>query len=103
MDQCSPALARNLDRRAAQVDRKNQRGRRLLRADRTLQALVADLVAARAAAAMTQEDVAVRMRTTKSVVFRLESGVSTRSTLRTIERYAEAVGALIEIRVRTRQ
>jgi predicted transcriptional regulator len=102
MDKCSPALARNLDRLAAQVDRKNQRGRRLLKADRTLQALVADLVAARAAAAMTQEDVAVRMRTTKSAVSRLEGGVCTRPTLSTIERYAEAVGALIEIRVRTR-
>jgi predicted transcriptional regulator len=102
MDKCSPALARNLDRLAAQVDRKNQCGRRLLN-ERTLQALVADLVAARAAAAMTQEDVAVRMRTTKSVVSRLESGVCTRPTLSTIERYAEAVGALIEIRVRTRR
>lgn len=103
MDKCSPALARNLDRLAAHLDRKNQRGRRLLKADRTLQALVADLVAARASAAMTQEDVAVRMRTTKSVVSRLESGVCTRPTLSTIERYAEAVGALIEIRVRTRR
>ena len=103
MDKCSPALARNLGRLAAQVDRKNQRGRRLLEADRTLQALVAELVAARAAAAMTQEDVAMRMRTTKSVVSRLESGVCTRPTLSTIEEYADAVGALVEIRVRIRR
>jgi len=43
--------------------------------------LVGDLVAARTAAGMTQEEVAVRMWTTKSVVSRLESGVCTRPTL----------------------
>ena len=65
--------------------------------------LVADLVAARTAAGMTQEEVAVRMWTTKSVVSRLESGMCTRPTLTTIEKYAVAVGALVEIRVRTRR
>jgi transcriptional regulator with XRE-family HTH domain len=65
-------------------------GRRLVRtADR------------RTAARMTQEEVAARMWTTKSVVSRLESGV--RTTLSTIEKYALAVGALVEIRVRTRR
>ena len=39
-----------------------------LNTDRTLQQLVADLVAARRAAAMPQEEVAARMWTTKSVV-----------------------------------
>jgi predicted transcriptional regulator len=43
------------------------------------------------------------MWTTKSVVSRLESGVRTRPTLSTIEKYALAVGALVEIRVRTRR
>ena len=99
----SPVLARNLDFLTTQDDRKNTRGRRPLKADRTLQVLVADLVAARAAAGMTQEEVAVRMWTTKSVVSRLESGVCTRPTLSTIEKYAMAVGALVEIRVRTRR
>ena len=65
--------------------------------------LVADLVAARTAAGMTQEEVAARMWTTKSVVSRLESGVGTRPTLTTIEKYAVAVGAIVEIRVRTRR
>ena len=65
--------------------------------------LVADLVAARTAAGMTQEEVAVRMWTTKSVVSRLESGVCTRPTLTTFEKYAVAVGAFVEIRVRTRR
>ena len=74
-----------------------------LEADRTLQVLVADLVAARTAAGMTQEEVAARMWTTKSVVSRLESGVRTRPTLSTIEKYVLAVGALVEIRVRTRR
>jgi len=99
----SPVLARNLDFLTTQDDRKNTRGRRPLKADRTLQVLVADLVAARAAAGMTQEEVAVRMWTTKSVVSRLESGVCTRPTLSTIEKYAVEVGALVEIRVRSRR
>ena len=103
MYQRSPVLARNLDLLTTQDDRKNTRGRRPLKADRTLQVLVADLVAARAAAGMTQEEVAVRMWTTKSVVSRLESGVCTRPTLSTIEKYAAAVGALVEIRVRSRR
>ena len=68
--------------------------------DRTLKLLVADLIAARTAACMTQDEVAARMSTTKSVVCRLESGVRTRPTLRTIERYAPAVGVRVEIRVR---
>jgi hypothetical protein len=42
-------------------------------------------------------DVAARMWTKKSVVSRLESGALTRPTLRTIERYALAVGARLEI------
>jgi len=73
-----------------------------LTTDRTLQALVADLVAARVAAGMTQEEVAARMRTTRSVVSRLESGLRTRPTPTTIERYAVAVGAAVEIRVQIR-
>jgi ribosome-binding protein aMBF1 (putative translation factor) len=67
--------------------------------DHTLQLLVADLVAARTAAGMAQDEVAAKMWTTKSAVCRLESGVRTRPTLRTIERYALAVGARVEIRI----
>jgi hypothetical protein len=36
-------------------------------------------------------------------VSRLESGGCTRPTLSTIEKYADAVGALVEIRVRIRR
>ena len=99
----SPVLAGNLDLLVTQDGRKNTRGRRALKADRTLQVLVTDLVAARAAAGMTQEEAAARMGTTKSVVSRLESGVCTRPTLSTLEKYALAVGALVEIRVRRRR
>ncbi|MEP7275827.1 MAG: helix-turn-helix transcriptional regulator [Betaproteobacteria bacterium] len=95
----SRILAQNLTS-LAEATREDRRSRTLA-ADRTLQALVADLVAARAAVCMTQGEVAARMGTTKSVVSRLESGTRTRPTLRSIERYALAVGASVEIRVRT--
>lgn len=95
----SRVLANNLA--ALANGRRGKRRSRTLAADRTLQALVADLVAARMAAGMTQEDVAARMSTTKSVISRLEGGLRTRPTLGTIEKYALAVGARLEIRVRT--
>jgi ribosome-binding protein aMBF1 (putative translation factor) len=96
----SQVLARNL---ASVTGERRKRRARALKTDRTLQLLVADPVAARRAAAMTQEEVAARMWTTKRVVSRLESGVCTRPTLSTIENYADAVGALVEIRVRIRR
>ena len=96
----SQVLPRNL----ASVTGERKKGRaRALRPDRTLQLLVADLVAARTAAGMPQEAVAARMRTTRSVVSRLESGVCTSPTLSTIENHAIAVGVLVEIRVRIRR
>ena len=102
MDPQGRALARNIEQLVSRGGREARRGRALA-ADRTLQVLVADLVAARAAAGMTQQDVADRMPSTKSVVSRLEGGVRTRPTLTTIEKYARAVGAIVEIRVRTRR
>ena len=84
----------------AEAKPKSRRSRSLA-GDRTLQVLVADLVAARIAVCMTQGDVAARMGTTASAISRLESGCCTRPTLRTMERYARAVGASVEIRVRT--
>lgn len=79
----SQVLASNL---ALVTKGRKKRHTQALTTDPILQALVADLVAARTAAGMTQEDVAARMWTTKSVVSRLESGVRTRPTLSTIER-----------------
>ncbi len=96
----SQVLASNV---ASLSEGHKKRLTRALTTDRTLQALVADLVAARIAAGMTQEEVAARMWTTRSVVSRLESGVRTRPTLTTIERYAVAVGATVDIRVRIRR
>jgi ribosome-binding protein aMBF1 (putative translation factor) len=100
MDEPSQILASNL---ASLTDGRMKRHTRALTTDRTLQALVADLVAARVAAGMTQQEVAARMWTTRSVVSRLESGAHTRPTLTTIERYAVAVCATVEIHVRIRR
>jgi transcriptional regulator with XRE-family HTH domain len=72
--------------------RKSRRRRPALLKDPTLQTLLSDLVAARTAAGMTQQDVALRMWTTTSAISRLESGRYARPTLDTIEKYAMAVG-----------
>ena len=80
--------------------RHHRRGQRALIRDRILRVPVADLVAARTAAGMTQQEVAMRTWTTKSAVSRLASGRYARPTLDTVERYALAVGARVEIRVR---
>lgn len=101
MQPCSQILASNLA--VLSEARRKDNPARTFKSDRTLQVLVADLVAARTAAGMTQQDVAAKMWTTKSVVSRLESGAHTRPTLATIEKYAMAVGAIVEIRVRTRR
>jgi ribosome-binding protein aMBF1 (putative translation factor) len=98
MGEFDRVLARNVEQLIAGGGRRAGRGRATA-ADSTLRVLVADLVAARAAAGMTQQDVADRMPSTKSVVSRLESGMRTRPTLTTIERYAQAAGAVVEIRI----
>ena len=98
MDERSRILARNLA--VLNQGRPTANLARMLKSDRTLQALVADLVAARRTVGMTHH-VAARMRTTKSTISRLESGRCTRPTLRTVQRYALAVGASVEIRVLT--
>ncbi len=54
------------------------------------------LIAARARAGLTQEQVAERMRTTQTVIARLESGRNKPST-RTLERFAEATGSRLRI------
>ena len=100
MHETSKILASNLE---SLTEGRKKRRTRALTTDRTWQALAADLVAARVATGMTQEEVAARMWTTRSVVSRLESGVCTRPTLTTLERYSVAVGATIETRVRIRR
>lgn len=57
-----------------------------------------ELIAARARAGMTQDEVARRMGTSQSVVARLEGGQRLPS-LRSVQRYAEAVGARAVLRI----
>ena len=59
-------------------------------------ALAAAVAEARGRAGLTQEQVAQRMHTTQSNIARLEAGRTTPST-RTLERFAEAVGARLKI------
>ena len=68
-------------------------------ADRELHRLTRQLVTARIRAGLTQEQVALRLRTTKSAVSRLERGLLHRPTLTTIENYALVVGCRVEIRL----
>jgi hypothetical protein len=100
MDERHRLLARNLATLArCEKERKRPRPRT---ADHTLQALLAERVRAHGrrhdAAASRRKNVDHCKR-----VSRLERGLRTRPTLRTIESYAQAVGAHVEIRVRTRR
>lgn len=62
------------------------------------QRLVAELVDARRESGLTQTEVAARMRTSQSMVARVEAGdVDVR--LSTLERYAAAVGCRIDWRL----
>ena len=61
-------------------------------------AIARELIAARARAGLSQSEVAQRMGTTQSVVARLESGKRPPS-LRTVQRYAQAVGARAVVRI----
>ena len=55
------------------------------------------LINARSRAGLSQSDVAARMGTSQPAVARLESG--RKPTLKALERYAEAVGVKVEIRL----
>ena len=57
--------------------------------------LARKLIEARAKAGLSQSDVAERMGTSQPTVARLESGH--KPSLKTLERYAEAVGMIVEI------
>jgi DNA-binding XRE family transcriptional regulator len=60
-----------------------------------------ELVAARSRAGLTQEQVAERMSTTQRTVARLESGKRLPS-LRSMQRYAQAVGARAVLRLESK-
>ena len=61
--------------------------------------LVRELMAARAKAGLTQEQVAESMGTTKSAVSRLEAVGKHSPSVNTLKRYARAVGCDVEIRL----
>jgi ribosome-binding protein aMBF1 (putative translation factor) len=61
-------------------------------------ALALALIRAREKAGLTQAQVARRMKTTQSVVARIESAQNP-PNLKTLERYAEAVGRRIEVKL----
>ncbi|MHB8869089.1 MAG: helix-turn-helix transcriptional regulator [Thermoleophilia bacterium] len=61
--------------------------------------LLRELLAARAQAGLTQEEVAASMGTTKSAVSRLEGGGRHSPSVKTLKRYAKAVGCEVEIRL----
>lgn len=63
-------------------------------------AIARELIAARARAGMSQGEVAQRMGTTQSVVARLESGKRPPS-MRTVQRFAQAVGGHLVLRIET--
>ena len=60
--------------------------------------LARELIAARMRAGLTQGDVAALMGTTQSVVARIESGRGTPS-MRTVQRFANALGARAVVRM----
>jgi transcriptional regulator with XRE-family HTH domain len=61
-------------------------------------AIARALIEARTRAGLTQADVAQRMGTTQSAVARMESGRALPS-LRTVERFAQAVGGKLRLRI----
>ncbi len=61
--------------------------------------IASQMLAARTRAGLTQDAVASRMGTTKSVVSRLESAGKHAPSLASLKRYAEAVGCKLEIRL----
>jgi len=60
-------------------------------------ALAQSMIEARNRAGLTQSEVARRIKTSQSVVARLESGASMPST-RTLQRFAKATGSRLSIR-----
>ena len=63
-------------------------------------ALLDEFLKARAAAGITQAEVAVRIGTTQSAVARLESGSGKHSpSLATLQKYAHALGCRLELRL----
>lgn len=86
-------------RRLSRAEREERDWRRR-KSDPLLDSLTRQLIDARHRARLTQQDVADRMRTTRSAISRLESGLDHRPGLTTLESYALVVGCRIEIVLR---
>ncbi|WP_228980376.1 helix-turn-helix domain-containing protein [Paraburkholderia gardini] len=61
-------------------------------------AVARELVSARVRAGLTQEQLAEKMQTTQSIIARMESG-HTLPSMRTLSRYAEAMGSRAVVRL----
>lgn len=61
--------------------------------------LVHEMLSARSKAGLTQETVATLMDTTKSAISRLESAGKHAPSLKTLKKYAQAVGCNLEIKL----
>lgn len=83
-------------RRRILSDQERTRRQRL---DRTLYRLLQQMRCARIRAGWSQQDIAKELRTTRSAISRLESGLSSRPTLTTIENYALVLGYQVEVRL----
>jgi ribosome-binding protein aMBF1 (putative translation factor) len=57
-----------------------------------------ELIKARSKAGLTQQEVAIRMGTTQSVIARLESGTMLPS-VKTLNKFAQATGKLLELHI----
>lgn len=57
-----------------------------------------ELISARTRSGLSQSEIAGRMNTTQSTIARLESG-RTMPSMRTVQRYAEATGSKVIIRL----
>ena len=62
-------------------------------------ALIRELLSARKHSGMTQEAVANKIGTTKSVISRLEAGGKHSPSITTLRKYAEAIGCELEIKL----
>jgi DNA-binding XRE family transcriptional regulator len=59
--------------------------------------LVREMLSAREKSGLTQEAVAERMGTTKSAISRLESGGKHAPSIKTLEKYAQAIGCRLQV------
>ncbi|HZQ62937.1 MAG TPA: helix-turn-helix transcriptional regulator [Casimicrobiaceae bacterium] len=92
------AVAMFEDMRRRRAASPEERARRQ-RSARSLFNLLQQMKCARIQAGYSQAYMAAQLRTSSSAISRLESGLSSRPTLTTIENYAQVLGFAVEIRL----